>query len=155
MPVSTTHAFEVRVGCDVQSVDDVRASIDAAGDRYLRRVLGEGERAEVSALATPELVVRYTSGRFAAKEAVYKALRVRPDAALAWAQIQILSDDAGAPHVRLSGSAAELSAAEGIDDIAISISHAASFAFAVASAVAPGDPALSPDPSPPEPRSIT
>jgi holo-[acyl-carrier protein] synthase len=136
MQAIAREAFHVRVGCDVQSVDDVRASIEASGDRYLRRVLGDGERAEAARLATPELVARYAGGRFAAKEAVYKALRVRPDVALGWPQIEIISDDSGAPHVRLHGSAAELSTAAGIDEIAISISHAASFAFAVATAVA-------------------
>jgi phosphopantetheine--protein transferase-like protein len=135
MPGST-NPFEVRVGCDVQSIDDVRAAIDAGGDRYLRRLLGDGERAEIARLATPELIARYTSGRVAAKEAVYKALRVPPDTALPLSQIEIIGDGAGAPHVRLSGAAAALSAAAGIDDIGVSISHAASFAFAVASAVA-------------------
>jgi len=133
---STTSTFEVRVGCDVQSIDDVRAAIGTAGERYLRRVLGDGERAESASLASPELVARYASGRFAAKEAVYKALRGRPDTALGWSQIEIIADETGAPRVRLSGAAAELSAAAGIDDIAISISHAASFAFAVATAIA-------------------
>ncbi|MFC5500814.1 holo-ACP synthase [Lysinimonas soli] len=136
MPGSTTTAFEVRVGCDVQSIDDVRASIDAAGERYLRRILGDGERAEAARLPNPELVARYASGRFAAKEAVYKALRGRPDMPLGWPQIEIIADETGAPRVRLRGAAAELSAAAGIDDIAISISHAASFAFAVATAIA-------------------
>jgi len=136
MPKLTMGGFEVRVGCDVQSIDDIRAALTTHGDGYLRRVLGEGERAEAARLTSPELVTRYTSGRFAAKEAVYKALRGRPDVALAWPQIEIIADERGAPHVRLSGTAAELAAAAGIDEIAISISHADSFAFAVATAVA-------------------
>jgi len=136
MAKPTVSGFEVRVGCDIQSIDDVRTAIGSAGDRYLRRVLGHGERAEAARLATPELLERYVSGRFAGKEAVYKALRVRPDIALGWSQIEIIGDEAGAPRVRLTGAAAELSAAAGIDDIAISISHAGSFAFAVATAVA-------------------
>lgn len=136
MPKSKTSGFEVRVGCDVQSIDEVRASISATGERYLRRVLSDGERAEAARLTSPELVVRYASGRFAAKEAVYKALRGRPDTALGLSQIEIIGDESGAPRVRLSGGAAELSAANGIDDIAVSISHAESFAFAVATAIA-------------------
>ena len=137
MPKTITGAFEVRVGCDVQSIDEVRAAIDTGGEHYLRRVLGDGERAESAHLVSPELVARYTSGRFAAKEAVYKALRIRPDIALGWSQIEIIADETGAPRVRLGAAAAELSAAAGIDEIAISISHAASFAFAVATAIAP------------------
>ena len=126
----------MRVGCDVQALDDVRAAIELHGERYLRRVLGDDERAEAARLATPELLARYTCGRFAAKEAVYKALRGRPHTALGWPQIEIVADEAGAPRVRLSGAAAELSAAAGIGEIAVSISHAGAFAFAVASAAA-------------------
>ena len=98
-------------------------------------MLGEAEREEAARLATAELMARYVSGRFAAKEAVYKALRGRPDVPLGWPQIQVLADETGAPHVHLSGTAAELSADAGISDVAISISHAAPFAFAVAAAV--------------------
>lgn len=136
MPKSITDAIEVRVGCDVQSIDDVRAAIEGSGERYLHRILGNGERAEASRLTSPELVARYVSGRFAGKEAVYKALRVRPENALGWSQIEIVADETGAPRVRLSGAAAELSTAAGVGDIAISISHATPFAFAVATAVA-------------------
>lgn len=136
MAKPTGSSFEVRVGCDVQSVYDIRAAIDSAGDRYLHRVLGHGERAEAARLATPGLLERYVSGRFAGKEAVYKALRVRPDIALGWSQIEIIADETGAPRVCLTGAAAELSAAAGIDDIAISISHSGSFALAVATAIA-------------------
>jgi holo-[acyl-carrier protein] synthase len=136
MPGSTMGAFEVRVGCDVQSIDEVRAAIGANDDRYLRRLLGDEERAEVARLATPDLVARYATGRFAAKEAVYKALRCPPGTALPLSQIEVVADEHGAPHVRLHGTAAELSAEAGIGDIAVSISHAPSFAFAVATAIA-------------------
>ena len=136
MAKPTVSGFEVRVGCDIQSIDDVRTAIGSAGDRYLRRVLGLGERAEAARLATPELLERYVSGRFAGKEAVYKVLRVPPDIALGWSQIEIVADETGAPRVCLTGAAAELSAAAGIGDIAISISHSGSFALAVATAVA-------------------
>jgi len=130
------NGLEVRLGCDVQSIDEVRVAIEATGERYLRRMLGDDERAEAAALTSPELLVRYASGRFAAKEAVYKALRVRPDLPLALRQIEITADETGAPRVQLSGAAAELAAAAGINDIAVSISHAAPFAFAVATAIA-------------------
>jgi holo-[acyl-carrier protein] synthase len=135
-PQSATSTFDVRVGCDVQSIKDVRASIDTSGERYLRRVLSDAERAGATRFATPELVARYVSGRFAAKEAVYKVLRGPSDVAVSWPQIEIIADETGGPRVRLSGAAAELSAAAGIDQIAISISHAASFSFAVATAIA-------------------
>ena len=136
MPTPIRNAFDVRVGCDVQSIDAVLAAIDESGDRYLRRILGDGERAEAARLTSPELIARYTSGRFAAKEAVYKALRVAPDVSLGWPQIEVLADETGAPRVRVSGTAADVAAAAGIGEIAVSISHTELFAFAVATAVA-------------------
>lgn len=39
----TTDSFDVRVGCDVQSIDELLAAIAASGDRDLRRVLDEDE----------------------------------------------------------------------------------------------------------------
>jgi hypothetical protein len=39
----TTDSFDVRVGCYVQSIDELLAAIAASGDRHLRRVLGEDE----------------------------------------------------------------------------------------------------------------
>jgi len=43
MPKVTTDSFDVRVGCDVQSIDEVLAAIAASGDHHQRRVLGEDE----------------------------------------------------------------------------------------------------------------
>jgi holo-[acyl-carrier protein] synthase len=130
-----TSGIEVRVGCDVQSVAEVRAALADHRGRYLRRVLGNDERAEVESLDRDELVARYVTGRFAAKEAVYKALRGAPDVALPWSQIEIVADESGAPRVRLHGAAADLAAGAGIGEVAVSISHAEPFAFAVATAV--------------------
>jgi phosphopantetheine--protein transferase-like protein len=130
----TTSGFEVRVGCDVQSIDEVRSAIETSGERYLHRILGDRERQEMARLSSSDLIARYAVGRFAAKEAVYKTLRGRPDTALPWTRIEILTDENGAPYVRLGGAAAELATAAGVGDISVSISHAAPFAFAVAAA---------------------
>jgi len=128
--------FEVRVGCDVQSVADVRAGLADHRGRYLRRVLGDDERAEAERLERDDLIARYVAGRFAAKEAVYKALRGRPEIGLPWSEIEIVADETGAPRVRLHGAAAALAAGAGIAEVAVSISHADPFAFAVATAIA-------------------
>ena len=139
MSAVTPSGFDVRVGCDAQSVEDIRAAIEDSADsgaRYLRLLFSADERALIRRLTSGAEVVRYVSGRFAAKEAVFKVLRIRPDVPLPLSQIEILADEGGAPLVRFRGTARELSIAAGVGRVTVSISHTAWFAFAVAVAVA-------------------
>ncbi|HEY0247191.1 MAG TPA: holo-ACP synthase [Gryllotalpicola sp.] len=122
----------VRVGCDVQSLVEVRESLARLGDSYLARLLSEAERAVAAELSGTEAVVRYLGGRFAAKEAVYKVLGGSPSSALGWPEIEVLADSNGAPTVVLHGAAARLAEASRLVGLSVSISHADPFAFAVA-----------------------
>ncbi|UOE42765.1 holo-ACP synthase [Agromyces larvae] len=131
----TQREVQVRVGCDVQSIIDIREGLVDFGDRYLRRILSDAERASIVGDVTDASVVRYTAGRFAAKEAVFKILRWGPEQAFGWPDIEILADTVGAPTVRLTAPAEALALGEGIEEISVSISHATPFAFAVATAL--------------------
>jgi holo-[acyl-carrier protein] synthase len=71
------------------------------------------------------LSVESLAARFAAKEALMKALRVPQ--ALPWHDIEIVTDDVGAPDYRLSGAAADL---VGSDRAHLSLSHDTSVATA-------------------------
>jgi len=83
------------------------------------------------------------AARWAAKEALAKLLGVglrgiggagRPGDALAWTEIEVLSDPQGRPALTLYGRAAERARALGLGPIALSISHTRE--HAIASAVA-------------------
>jgi holo-[acyl-carrier protein] synthase len=78
----------------------------------------------------------HLSGRFAAKEAVAKALGsgIGP---VSWQEIEILQGGAGEPLLVLHGKALDLSNQLGLHTWSLSISHTAS--HAVAFAVAVGD----------------
>ena len=71
------------------------------------------------------LSVESLAARFAAKEALMKALRV--STALPWHDIEIVTDDVGAPGFRLSGAAAQRL---GDDRAHLSLSHDTSVATA-------------------------
>jgi holo-[acyl-carrier protein] synthase len=71
------------------------------------------------------LSVESLAARFAAKEALMKALRVPQ--ALPWHDIEIVTDAVGAPDYRLSGAAADL---VGGDRAHLSLSHDTSVATA-------------------------
>ncbi len=81
------------------------------------------------------------AGRFAAKEAVLKALGTGWRGGIRFTDVETLPDALGKPEVRLSGEAARIAQQQGITSILLSISHAG--AYATASAIAVG-----PDPEP-------
>lgn len=74
------------------------------------------------------------AARFAAKEAVLKALGTGWDRGISWTDVQIVSAANGQPNVRLSGKAQVIAEEIGVTHWALSLSHTE--ALAVASAIA-------------------
>lgn len=105
------------------------------GERFLERIFTAAEREYCLDSRTP--VVRL-SGRFAAKEAVLKALGTGWRGGIQWTDIDVLPDGFGKPHVRLAGGCADVARAAGIRHIVVSISHAGEYAAASALALGEG-----------------
>jgi holo-[acyl-carrier protein] synthase len=104
------------------------ARIEAAMDRsraFSQRLFTEAEAAYCSARGKP---AQHFAGRFAAKEAVIKAL----GRAVPWREIEILNDERGKPICTLHGKAAEIAAGR---RVLVSISHCESYSTAVAVAL--------------------
>jgi holo-[acyl-carrier protein] synthase len=125
------------IGIDVIEVDRIRRATARWGDGFLSRVFTPGERRHAGALDAAVAVTGAGSrtpaerlaGRFAAKEAVMKALglgRWR----MAWREIEIEGDPHGRPLVRLTGRAAKAAADLGVRAWFISISHTRDLAVA-------------------------
>ena len=117
------------VGIGVDIVDVQR--FDLALTRRPRleaRLFTERERCDAG--ERPERL----AARFAAKEAVLKALGVGLGATT-WHSIEIRRDDSGAPSVVLHGVAAELASSRGVGTMHVSMSHTDNLAaaFVVAS----------------------
>ncbi|KXK03917.1 MAG: holo-acyl-carrier-protein synthase [Acidobacteria bacterium OLB17] len=96
--------------------------------RFLSRVFTEGERAYCDAKGAA--ANQSYAARFAAKEAVFKALKTGWRGNLSWQEVEVTVTELGAPEVRLRGKAAELFAASGANRIHISLSHTAEHAVA-------------------------
>jgi holo-[acyl-carrier protein] synthase len=106
----------LRVGIDLLSVDEVRDAIAAHDERYLQRVYTDAERRDCG--EEPERL----AARFAAKEALIKALR--PDGeAVPWRDIEVRRDPAGWTELELHGSAARLADSQGVVSSAVSLTH--------------------------------
>ncbi|MFF4806497.1 holo-ACP synthase [Streptomyces sp. NPDC001351] len=128
-PAPLRSEFTVRPGVDVLWI----AELDRLCGRpwFLRFAYSSAERDLADAVG-PERRREFLAGRFAAKEAVAKALGHGFGRGLAPRHIEIGRSAEGRPTVRLLGPAAEHAASAGIDGVAVSISHKNGVAVAVA-----------------------
>lgn len=120
-------------GIDIVRCARVAAVWRAHGERFLERVYTPAERAYC---LQGRVAVARLSGRFAAKEAVFKMLGTGWRGPLRWTDIETLADPLGKPVVRLHGAAAELARRMGIERVLLSLSHTDE--AAVASAIGLG-----------------
>ncbi|MGZ4311765.1 MAG: holo-ACP synthase [Solirubrobacteraceae bacterium] len=112
------------MGVDLVEIDEVRDSIRAFGERYLGRVFTPAERNECG--SHPARLAE----RFAAKEAILKALQV--DGAVPLAAIDTRAQGRGGLTVRLAGAAADLAVRRGVGRIGVSVSTQRGHVAAVA-----------------------
>jgi holo-[acyl-carrier protein] synthase len=113
------------LGIDIIKVERIRAALDRFGSRFSRRVLTPAEQRYVR--DRPETF----AGRWAAKEAVSKVLGLGVRG-IGWRDIEIERLPTGQPAVRLHGRAEARSRQLGMVRIAVSISHEADYAVAIA-----------------------
>jgi holo-[acyl-carrier protein] synthase len=113
------------VGIDIIKVDRIRRSLARFGDRFSKRVLTPAEQRYVR--DRPETL----AGRWAAKEAVSKVLGLGVRG-IGWREIEIERLPTGQPAVRLHGRAERRGEQLGMERIAVSISHEADYAVAIA-----------------------
>ncbi len=116
------------VGVDIIEIPRLERAIERWGEPFLRRVFTDVERRRAGGRPG---AAQHLAGRFAAKEAVMKALGTGWRG-LAWREIEIDADPRGNPVVRLSGRAARAASARGIAGLAVSISHTRALATALA-----------------------
>ncbi len=119
------------VGIDIIEIDRVRSVLQRHGARFTGRVFLDSERRYCASRRDP---ARHYAARFAAKEAVVKALAVRRAMTFLWRDIEILRNPDGAPGVRLTGRASEHARRRGITGLQVSLSHSDTHAVAMAAA---------------------
>ncbi|MFT4227258.1 holo-ACP synthase [Micropruina sp.] len=108
----------VGIGIDVCPVE--RFASAAARERLLARLFTPAER---------DSSMNRMAGRFAAKEALAKALGA--PAGLSWHDVEVRKDDLGKPYFHYTGTIADRVAALGIATVHLSITHDAGIAAAV------------------------
>jgi len=105
-------------GVDITEVTRLRKAIEKWGDDFLNRIF---TKEELENAKTRGSLHQHLAGRFAAKEAVFKALG---DAKLSWKDVEIINDKEGKPHCTILSSQGKKV------NVHISISHVKNYAVA-------------------------
>ncbi|WP_341706458.1 holo-ACP synthase [Halopseudomonas sp.] len=117
------------IGTDLVLVERIEAVLERQGERFARRILTPDEFVRFAVHGQP---ARFLAKRFAAKEAIMKALGTGLAGGLSWQHMQIDRDPLGAPVVVLSGAAAERVATGGGGRMLLSLSDEREQALAFA-----------------------
>lgn len=121
--------MRISTGIDIIEVDRVRKNIEKYGEKFLNKVYTESE----IEYCEGKKIQRYESyaGRFAAKEAVFKAISWMLDGKfdVDWKDIEVINDKRGRPLVSVNNNS-KISNLEEIISIDISISHVKNMAVA-------------------------
>lgn len=114
------------VGIDLVEIDRL-AQARSRRPRLLDRIFTPAEIAYCLSRANAD---QSLAARFAAKEAVFKALGTAQG--MAWQDIEIITDGAGRPEARLGGGAKRRADELEISSLVISLTHSRQYAAAVA-----------------------
>jgi holo-[acyl-carrier protein] synthase len=123
------------LGVDAVEVNRIKQAMERYGEGFLRKILTDRE---VRYASSKNFEAMHVAGKFAAKEAVKKALPDGAEIGLNWPDIEILNSDDGKPYVELHGRASGLKEHFNVSKVLVSISHTRGLATANALVVTDG-----------------
>ena len=109
------------LGCDIIEIERLKKSYQST-PRFAEKIYTPRE---LDYCCSHKAKFQHLAGRFAAKEAIGKAI----GCPLTWLEVEIINNELGKPSVVLHGEAKEIA---GNRKITITISHAQDYAMAVA-----------------------
>ena len=117
----------MRLGTDIVEIASIQKAIEQ-NKRFALRIFTENE---ISYCESKPLKYQHYAARFAAKEAVIKALKTGWDKGVQWKQVEVINQFGGAPIIMTNGRAKELLDKMGGTNIEVSLSHSEQYAIAV------------------------
>lgn len=117
--------MRVNCGTDIIEIDRVKDSIEKLGNPFLERVFTKKEIDYCESKNKQKY--QHYAARFAAKEAVFKALseNIKDKFSVSWKDFEVVNDEQGRPKLNVYNVNLD-----NIEDIDISISHCKNYAVA-------------------------
>ena len=122
------------IGTDIVEIERIRAADARFGDRFALRILGasEIERYRSRRARSNERGITFLATRFAAKEAISKALGLGMRQPMTWRAVEIVNDASGRPVPRISSDSLRRFAEERRLRLHVSVTDEKQFAMAYA-----------------------
>ena len=124
----------IGIGTDITECLRIARMIERHGELFIDRVYTS---AEVQYCQGSKQATQHFTGRWAAKEAILKALGTGWRKGIAWRDIEVRNAPGGRPVVAVRGGVKEAVEQLGVADILVTISHCRTHATATAIAVGP------------------
>jgi len=115
------------IGTDIVQISRIKTVLEKQGDRFTNRILTETER---SVFEKRNKSVSFLANRYAAKEAIAKALGTGIAKGVVFADMEVLPNENGKPVVTLTGVALERLKQLGSSEVLITISDEVDYAVA-------------------------
>ncbi|MFA5383096.1 MAG: holo-ACP synthase [Eubacteriales bacterium] len=108
------------IGADIIEIERLRILAEKYPGKFLNKIFTQGEVAYCNLRKNP---FPSFAARFAAKEAVLKALGTGLAFGIRWRDVEIVTEIDQAPKISLHNKAVEIAVEKGIGKVLISISH--------------------------------
>src|SRR3954464_12740381 len=108
------------IGTDIIECPRIGKMIEQHGELFLRRVYTDRE---IRFCQARKHAIEHFAGRWAAKEAVLKALGTGWTRGVGWTEIEIRPGGDGQPRVHVCGAAKEAAILRKVGDILVTIAH--------------------------------
>ncbi|MCA9774226.1 MAG: holo-ACP synthase [Myxococcales bacterium] len=118
----------VGLGIDVEEIERLEAALARSGPKIAERLFTEREREDALGLKNAS---EFLTGRYAAKEALFKALGTGVSGGITWRDAEVTNAPGGAPEIRIQGRAREVFDERGARRVWLSITHTGRTAAAV------------------------
>ncbi len=119
----------IGIGTDIVECVRIATMIERHGEVFLDRVYTKNE---ILYCSSRKSATQHYAGRWAAKEAVLKALGTGWSRGIRWTDIEVRNEPGGRPRIAFAGVALDLCKEMSIQEMHISISHCRSHATAYA-----------------------
>ncbi len=116
------------IGIDLVDIAGMERLCGDPDSAFMRRVFTSAEREQAAARHKPAQVL---AGKFAAKEAAFKALAQLTAGGFDFRKVETLEDENGAPHITTTGPLAEVLAEAGVSELLVSITNEGNLAQAI------------------------
>jgi holo-[acyl-carrier protein] synthase len=118
----------IGIGTDIVHIPRIESVLDRQGNSFICRILSETELKNTGTTINAAFIAK----RFAAKEAIAKALGTGIGNGVSFHDMSINHDEMGAPYVSLSGGAEKVMKEKRATQVLISISDEQEYAIAYA-----------------------